>query len=201
VDTLRNLLRARLDDDASAVADEGLLALRAGIQGTVADVRRIVEGLRPPALDELGLPDAVAQLADRLTAGAELTVQVSADPLPRLEAAVEVAAYRITQEALANVLRHAGARSVAVRLESVPAGLVVEVRDDGHGGVVPRADGVGLASMRERAEEIGGSFTIVATAGSGTTVRAVLPTAARAPAPPAPDDVPGVLVPAPEVSA
>ena len=143
VDTLRNLLRARLDDDASAVADEGLLALRAGIQGTVADVRRIVEGLRPPALDELGLPDAVAQLADRLTAGAELTVQVSADPLPRLEAAVEVAAYRITQEALANVLRHAGARSVAVRLESVPAGLVVEVRDDGC-GPSPRTDSPGL---------------------------------------------------------
>ena len=69
VDTLRNVLRSRLGPEASATADEGLLALRSGIQGTVADVRRIVEGLRPPALDELGLAEAVAQLADRLTGG------------------------------------------------------------------------------------------------------------------------------------
>jgi signal transduction histidine kinase len=202
VDTLRNLLRARLDADASGVADEGLLALRAGIQGTVVDVRRIVEGLRPPALDELGLAEAVTQLADRLTAAGGLAALVRADALPKLEAAVEVAAYRITQEALANVLRHAGARSADVRLECVPGGLVIEVRDDGHGGLVPRADGVGLASMRERAEEIGGTFAIDSAPGAGTTVRAFLPTAARAPQERAPGDVAGgVLVPAREVGA
>jgi signal transduction histidine kinase len=184
VDTLRNLLRTRLDADAWALADDGLLAVRAGIQGTVADVRRIVEGLRPPALDELGLAEAVAQLADRLTAGGGLTTEVRADALPRLEAAVEVAAYRIAQEALANVLRHAGARSADVRLGCVPGGLVVEVRDDGRGEVVPRADGVGMASMRERAEEIGGTFTVVSTPGAGTTVRAFLPSAAGGPAGP-----------------
>jgi signal transduction histidine kinase len=129
----------------------------------------------------------------------QVAAQVRADALPKLEAAVEVAAYRITQEALANVLRHAGARWADVRLECVPGGLVVEVRDDGHGEVTPRADGVGLASMRERAEEIGGRFTIVSTPGAGTTIRAFLPTSPRALAERAPVEVGGaVLVPAAE---
>ena len=184
VDTLRNVLRSRLGPDAAEAADEGLLALRSGIQGAVVDVRRIVEGLRPPALDELGLAEAVAQLADRIAAGAGLSVEVQADELPRLEAAVEVAAYRITQEALTNVLRHADARSALVRLECAHSGLLVEVRDDGRGVVVPRAEGVGLVSMRERAEEIGGTFAIDARPASGTTISAFLPTAALAPAEP-----------------
>ena len=156
-----------------------------GIQGTVADVRRIVEGLRPPALDELGLAEAVTQLADRLTAGAGLTVEVHADELPRLAAAVEVAAYRITQEALTNVLRHAGARSATVRLGCARGGSAR--RGPGRRPRRGRArgtDGVGLASMRERAEEIGGTFAIDARPGAGTTISAFLPTAARAPADP-----------------
>lgn len=170
VDTVRNRLSG---DDA----DADLLALRSGIQSTVLDVRRIVEGLRPAALDDLGLAEAVRQLGTV----SDLPVAVEADDVPRLPAATEVAAYRIVQEALANVSRHAGASRACVRLNRCAGTLVVEVADDGRGVVVPRADGVGLGSMRSRAEEIGGEFELVATPGSGTTVRARLPLGNGAP--------------------
>jgi signal transduction histidine kinase len=108
-------------------------------------------------------------------------VTVDAEDVPRLPAATEVAAYRIVQEALTNVSRHAGAHRACVRLRCSGATLVVEVVDDGTGIVVPRADGVGLGSMRSRAEEIGGAFELLATPGSGTTVRARLPLGNGAP--------------------
>ena len=164
VDTVRNQASGSRLDDA-------LLGLRGGIQDTVLDVRRIVEGLRPAALDDLGLVEAVRQLAAHVGPA----VSLSADDLPRLPAAVELAAYRIVQEALANAARHARAGRVCVGLALGEGGLVVTVADDGTGVVVPRADGVGLGSMRERAEEIGGSFALTATPERGTTVTATLP--------------------------
>ncbi|MGN6301680.1 MAG: sensor histidine kinase [Angustibacter sp.] len=164
VDTVRNQLPDGVDD-------RGLLALRAGIQSTVIDVRRIVEGLRPAALDDLGLAEAVRQLA----AHAGIPVTLEADGLPPLAAATEVAAYRIVQEALGNTARHARATHACVRLRQEDDSLVVEVADDGTGVVVPRADGVGLGSMRGRAEEIGGCFRIDAAPGTGTRVTATLP--------------------------
>jgi signal transduction histidine kinase len=168
VDALRNRL------DAPEV-DAELLRLRSGIQGTVSDVRRIVEGLRPPALDELGLAGAMEQLADRLTAGTELLVDVRV--VDRLEpaAAVEVAAYRIAQEALTNVVRHAHAHQACVRVAADDGELVLEVRDDGTGTPAPRDGGVGLASMRERAEELGGRVQVAGRPGVGTRVVARLP--------------------------
>lgn len=165
VDTVRNRLGA-------VDADAALLSLRRGIQDTVLDVRRIVEGLRPPALDDLGLVEAVHQLAAHHTRPA---VDVVADPVPRLPAAVEVAAYRIVQEALTNAGRHARAAHVRITLTLGPDGLVVTITDDGTGLVQPRPDGVGLDSMRERAEEIGGTFVLLPVAGQGTTVTATLP--------------------------
>ncbi|RNM16345.1 sensor histidine kinase [Nocardioides pocheonensis] len=168
VDTVRNRVA---DQGADEGADQDLLALRSGIQATVVDVRRIVEGLRPAALDDLGLAEAVRQLA----AHTELPVAVEADDLPRLPAATEVAAYRIVQEALTNAGRHAHARRACVRLHLVDGALVAEVADDGSGVVTPRPDGVGLGSMRSRAEEIGGSFELAAAEGRGTRVIARLP--------------------------
>lgn len=168
VDTVRNQV-------GQTGADAALLDLRAGIQETVLDVRRIVEGLRPAALDDLGLAEAIHQLAVRIGPA----VEVVADALPRLPAAVEVAAYRIVQEALANATRHAAAGRVTVDLAVRPSGLVVIVTDDGLGTVTPRSDGVGLGSMRERAEEIGGHVDIEARPGHGTTVTATLPLATR----------------------
>jgi signal transduction histidine kinase len=169
VDTVRNLLADPV------VAEQELLRLREGIQSTVRDVRRIVEGLRPAALDDLGLAEAVHQLADRT---ATPSVEVACDPLPRLPAAVEVAAYRIIQEALSNATRHGGASQVRVGLSLDGAALAVTVADDGSGEVVPRPGGVGLSSMRERAEEIGGRFELAACPGSGTVLSVVLPAGA-----------------------
>ena len=171
VDALRNRL------DAPEV-DTELVHLRSGIQGTVADVRRIVEGLRPPALDELGLAGALEQLADRLTAGTDLLVDVQVNGPAEPAAAVEVATYRIAQEALTNVVRHARARQACVRVRADDGGLVLEVTDDGAGTPTPRDGGVGLASMRERAEELGGRLEVAGRPGAGTRVTARLPVGA-----------------------
>jgi signal transduction histidine kinase len=174
VDTLRH--RFRVSEEADA--DAALLDLRTGIQATVLDVRRIVEGLRPPALDELGLAEALHQLVRRLETPEGPTVEVMVEVLGRLPAAVEVATYRIVAEAVTNAVRHAGAQQVAVRVSVSGPCVVVEVCDDGAGSAVPRAEGVGLVSMRERAVEIGGTLVVESAHGRGTQVRAQLPLAA-----------------------
>jgi signal transduction histidine kinase len=162
-----------------------LHSLSEEIRGIVVDVRRLVEGLRPPALDELGLTGACAQAVDRLTAGADLAVGVQAsDDLPALPAAVEVAAYRIVVEAVTNTVRHARAHHCQVSLAYVPAALSITVADDGIGLGAAGGHGHGLAIMRERAEELGGTVT-VSDAARGVTVHARLP-AVTAPAQPSP---------------
>ncbi len=99
----------------------------------------------------------------------------AADPLPSLPAAVEVAAYRLVTEAVTNAARHSGGAMCRVRLEPVAAALEVEVTDDGRGVAEAARGGVGLGSMRERAEELGGSFTLGSTSTGGTRVLARLP--------------------------
>ena len=154
--------------------------LRMAIRATVGDVRRQVYDLRPPALDELGLVEAVRERALRYDAGDKgFRVKVEApEELPPLPAAVEVAAYRIVQEALTNVSRHAKARSCTVRL-ACPTGqtLEVEVTDDGVGLPDTPEGRVGLSSMRERAVELGGECEISRSsrATNGTRVYARLP--------------------------
>jgi signal transduction histidine kinase len=154
--------------------------LRTEIRATVGDVRRLVYDLRPPALDELGLVGAVRERALRYDAGDKgFRVKVEApEELPPLPAAVEVAAYRIVQEALTNVSRHAKARSCTVRLAcSTGQMLEVEVTDDGVGLPDTPEGGVGLSSMRERAVELGGECEIGRSSQStgGTRVFARLP--------------------------
>ena len=152
--------------------DAGLLELRAAVQGSIASVRRVVEGLRPAPLDELGLALALEHLALRGPPAVEIVVDV--DPLPPLPAAVEVAVYAIAQEALANACRHSGAARITVVLIVGRGSLRLEVGDDGC-GVTPRDGGLGLSTMRERAEELGGRLTIADHAGGGTVVRLDLP--------------------------
>jgi signal transduction histidine kinase len=147
---------------------------RQDITDALADVRRLVHGLRPPALDDLGLLAALDQQAERLSSAA-LVVTVDVHDVPVLSAAVEVAAYRIVSEALTNTARHAGARRATVRLVAEHAALLVEVADDGTGIGPEVAAGVGLHSIRERAAELGGRTEISCPASGGTLVRAWLP--------------------------
>jgi signal transduction histidine kinase len=143
-------------------------------QTIVSEVRELVHGLRPPALDEHGLAGALRLLAARCESS-KLQVSVSTpDPMPPLPAAVEVAAYRIAQEALTNVVKHAEARSCHVNL-AINQVLELHITDDGNGFSETRSTGVGLTSMRERAEEIGGHCFVQAEKNSGTRVTAQLP--------------------------
>jgi signal transduction histidine kinase len=175
-ETARALLPSGADGASRQLHDLG-----EEIRRTVVDVRRLVEGLRPPALDELGLAGACTQAVERLTAGAGLTASVEAcDDLPALPAAVEVAVYRIVVEAVTNTVRHAGARHCRVSMALTPAGLAVEVTDDGTGLIASGQPGHGLAIMRERAEELGGTVT-VGDGSPGVIIEARLP-AVTAPA-------------------
>jgi signal transduction histidine kinase len=167
---------AGLVDTDPAQAKGTLADLKGDISGAVDDVRRLVYGLRPPALDELGLLGAVRQQVERLSLtddGMQVRVD-SAGPLPRLAAATEVAAYRIALEAVTNAARHAHARHCEVLL-SADGQLRLEVRDDGAGIPAGVRPGVGLAAMQERATEVGGRCTVSAVAPAGTQVVAVLP--------------------------
>lgn len=158
--------------------------LRTSIRATVADVRRLAYDLRPPTLDELGLIEAIrehaahynaAQSADDGASSCAVTLEVPAQ-LPPLPAAVEVAVYRIVQEALMNVARHADAQTCVIRLDCANGrALEVEVADDGVGLPSERRSGVGLRSMQERASELGGSCVIARTGARGTRVAAWFP--------------------------
>lgn len=144
------------------------------VQDVVADVRRLVHELRPPALDDRGLVGALEQQAERTTVAGTRT-SVHAGELGPLPAAVEVAAFRIVAEAMTNVVRHAGAARCDVRLDVVDSELLVEVVDDGS-GIAPEAEaGIGLVSMRERAGELGGRSEVTCPPEGGTVVRAWLP--------------------------
>jgi signal transduction histidine kinase len=167
----------RLDPEA---AEELLLELKADSQEAVEDIRRLVYGLRPPALDDLGLLGALRETAAQYDAKGLHASLEAPDRLPPLPAAVEVAAYRIAQEALTNVARHSGAGNCTIRLTLERGVLCVEVRDDGRGIPAPREGssvhvGVGLTSMRERATELGGGLQVEALGTGGTRVRARLP--------------------------
>src|SRR5829696_918830 len=168
--------RNRLSHDPEA--QELLADLAERARAAVADIRRAVHALRPPALDELGLVPALREVAAQYRHKG-LSIDLDAPHnLPSLPAAVEVACYRITQEALTNVVRHAGARSCSVllALEQEARTVRVEITDDGRGLSSERKGvGVGLSSMRERAEELGGTCTIDSLPGSGTRVSARLP--------------------------
>lgn len=147
-------------------------------QETVNDVRRLVYGLRPPALDERGLAEAVRDHVTQSVSGSGgLQVQVGEVPatLPALPAAVEVAAYRIALEALTNVIRHAHAQHCSIQFQGNPDKLQIDITDDGRGLPIELRVGVGLRSMRERAEELGGTLTVKAAPNGGTQVSATLP--------------------------
>lgn len=161
-------------------ADALLEDLKQEVRGCVLEVRRIVDGLCPAVLDELGLVVALNRFAERMSArDDDVRVQVQApETLPQLPAAVELAAYRIAVEAITNVARHAHAHSCLVRL-SVDDELAVEIRDDGVGFPVGQLTGVGIGSMTDRAAELGGRCLISQLDSGGTHVLAHLPLSPR----------------------
>ena len=174
-DAARNTLPA----DA-ARAGELVSQLRADTTAAIGDIRRLVYGLRPPALDDLGLIESLRQQSARLAqrpdgGSAAVRLDTPAD-LPPLPAAVEVAAYRIVTEAMTNAARHSGATTITVRL-ALPAGdsLSIEVSDDGAGPGSSWQAGFGLISMRERAAELGGWCEAGPGPDGGGRVTAALP--------------------------
>lgn len=149
------------------------------VDTTLGEARAAISALHPPVIDDLGLAGALAALASDLP-GVTHALHLDDVDLPDH---VEIALYRIAQEALQNVIKHADATRVTIRLHSDPAGVRFEVTDDGVGTTVSAADpapagddgGFGLASLRERAELIGGALTFTSTPGEGTTVVVTAP--------------------------
>ena len=152
------------------------LARRTGAEARTAvdDVRRLVQGLWPPALDDLGLVGALRATGLAAAEGGPRVTIEAEGPLDGLPAIVEVAAYRIATEAMTNAVRHADAGAIDVLLRATPDALEVRIEDDGRGIGPDVSPGVGLASMRERAAELGGWCDVEASA-RGTLVRAHLP--------------------------
>jgi two-component system NarL family sensor kinase len=157
-------------------AEALLIDLRTQSQSAIADIRRLVFDLRPPALDELGLIGAIQEYTRQIVSQDGLQIRLdSPKDLPPLPAAVEVAAYRITLEALANFVRHSQGSNCQVSISKTDDHLQVEVCDDGLGLPQEVQPGVGLNSMRERAAELGGTCAIEALPQAGTRVLARLP--------------------------
>jgi signal transduction histidine kinase len=172
------VLGGRLRDPA---AHQLLERLKATATDSVGRLRQLVFELHPPLLDQVGLAAALEQYARRASELAGFSVQVSDEVRGELPAEVRVLAYRIVQEALANVRAHAKAGRVAIRLEEADGGVLVRVSDDGVGflpGVVERQQRrghLGLVSMREQAAMAGGWCRVSSAPGMGTTVELWLP--------------------------
>ena len=165
---IQRLMRGR-PDEAERLMD----GLRESLRAATAEIRRLVNDLRPPMLDAFGLLGAIRQL---VPAESDIAFDLRApEPMPALPAAVEVAAYRIAGEAIHNVIRHSGARRCLLRIALAADELGLEVSDDGRGFPADLPVGVGTSSMRERAAELGGSLMLENDLDGGARVLARLP--------------------------
>ena len=160
-------------DPARAAAEmEAVAQLRADAH---AELRAVIDGLAPPELGEAGLAESLRRYAVLAGRAHGVAVRFCASELPVLEEQQEAALYRVAQEALHNALRHAGAHEITMALSRSPRRVVLEVTDDGCGFTPDAPGGLGLASMRGRAEATGGTLAIRSTPGVGTTVRLTVP--------------------------
>jgi signal transduction histidine kinase len=147
------------------------------VDHTIDSVRRIAAGLRPPVLEDLGLVAAIDSLLERFAkqTGIQVELRAGDDDVP---AAARLPLYRIVQEALTNVARHARARRVQVKLQCSSGAVVLEVADDGIGippMMLDNPSSLGLVGMRERAAALGADFQVRGGRGPGTSIRVVLP--------------------------
>ncbi|HEY4752440.1 MAG TPA: histidine kinase [Candidatus Limnocylindrales bacterium] len=158
---------AKLDEVAALARD------------ALAEMRSLIFELRPGSLAEEGFAPALRKHVAAVQGRTGLAIRLDLDPdLPRLPLSIEDALYRIAQEAVHNVVKHARAREVAIRIGHSPVGVVMEVRDDGVGfDQRVRTDGLGLAGLTARAERLDGAVTVTSAEGRGTVVVVTLPTA------------------------
>ena len=188
-DPLQRLINLARRMEAMDHPDSG--AAHTELLEVIGRLRDITRGLRPPGLDQFGLVAAVRGLLHDLddTGGASVDLAVTGTPL-RLPPEIELCAYRITQEAVRNAIRHAHASSLHVELAYDGDGLRIGVRDDGQGFRVPPVGTpvgrhVGLLGMRERTSLLGGVFTLASAPGAGTSVDVLLPLSSGVAAEPA----------------
>jgi signal transduction histidine kinase len=152
--------------------------LKATLREQIDELRRAIFALRPLDLNELGFAGALRRQVNDFAAQQGWSAALSLDDLPPLLPAIELACFRLLQEALNNVAKHARARSVQVALTVADGGLSVSVADDGRGfdpGAVEGGERLGLRQMRERIASLGGRLTLLARPGEGTTLRAWIP--------------------------
>ena len=171
---LKRVEEAKTKEASTAAAAE----LRAEIVHTLQAVRRLAVELRPAALDDFGLVPALERLAEAFGGDSGISVDVQANlDAVRLPAEVETALYRIVQEALTNVAKHAGAEHVSIVVTRRDGLVTVVVEDDGRGFGAGggEGDGLGLVGMKERVGLLGGRLAIESTEGSGTTIVAEVP--------------------------
>jgi two-component system sensor histidine kinase DegS len=170
-----------IEIDQGAVQKE-LLELREMVKRSLQDVRRIIFDLRPMALDDLGLIPAISRYLETLKERFDLDIEMYySGTQQRLDSTIEVAIYRVIQEALQNILKHAQASHAKVSLENQNERLVVEVTDNGKGFNAeeclnnPKPDSYGLLGMKERLEILGGQLYITSKQGEGTKILAIMP--------------------------
>ncbi|HET6547411.1 MAG TPA: sensor histidine kinase [Solirubrobacter sp.] len=162
--------------DVSDPSRDAVLEAQETARDSLEEIRRIARRLRPEALDDLGLPSALLVLGERVAEQSELSVDVNVQPgLPEFGPDAELVLYRVAQEALTNVARHAGARRAEVRLGLAGGRPLLEVDDDGDG--LPRGlpAGSGIRGMRERAVLIGGTLKLGESPLGGARVTLELP--------------------------
>ena len=190
--TLQELAAIKVALDAksgSPLGEEERERLSDQLEQTIFGLQTLITDLRPAALDELGLRPAVEALAERLSSLGDVEIRTDVRTSPdggsgegRLAPDTEVTAYRLIQESLNNVVKHAGARRVNVRVDEEDSSVVVEIEDDGRGfepGSPGAGTGFGLLGMRERVDLVGGSVEVRSRLGEGTRVKAELPAVYR----------------------
>jgi len=157
-----------------------MAALAAELHNTLDEIRRIARELRPEALEDLGLINALIALSSRISQqGGVMIERRFADDLPDLSEELELVVYRVAQEALTNVIRHSEASRALIELNSADGKIALKISDNGQGiPTSPAAESVGIEGMRERALLVGGTLTIESAPGAGTTVLLRVPAVA-----------------------
>ena len=171
--TLTEAGQAQLEVEAWSAIDGTLSHIGKAARQALKEMRLFIHQLRPPVLEQEGLAVALHQRLAAVEGRADVQARLLADETIRLPLPVEVALYQIAQEALNNALKHADAASVTVHLGREGEQVVLEIRDDGRGFDLQEidSDGMGLANMRERAEQGGGVLRVVSLPGGGTRIK------------------------------